>query len=313
MERSKKKKIKRKISFGFFIVILINIFVLAILDKTEMFTYQDLMIKLRLMDYSSIDADVSVHFIDVGQGDSILIKSKDKNVLIDAGERNKGEEVALYLKENKVEKLDYIIATHPHSDHIGGLPYIIENFQVSEVIVPEIIDEKVPTTQIYYEFLESVSKKGLLLTPARVGDKYDLGSSYFEILSPKGNDYDDLNDYSVVINLNHKNNNFLLCGDAETKVEKEMLNDKLLRDVDVLKAGHHGSSSSSSNDFLEKIMPEYFVVMCGEGNSYNHPSEKTIEKFASYSKNIYRTDINGNIMFLSNGYDLEVYSDLKKN
>lgn len=313
MERSKKKKIKRKISFGFFIVILINIFVLAILDKTEMFTYQDLMIKLRLMDDSSIDADVSVHFIDVGQGDSILIKSKDKNVLIDAGERNKGEEVALYLKENKVEKLDYIIATHPHSDHIGGLSYIIENFQVSEVIVPEIIDEKVPTTQIYYEFLESVSKKGLLLTPARVGDKYDLGSSYFEILSPKGNDYDDLNDYSVVINLNHKNNNFLLCGDAETKVEKEMLNDKLLRDVDVLKAGHHGSSSSSSNDFLEKIMPEYFVVMCGEGNSYNHPSEKTIEKFASYSKNIYRTDINGNIMFLSNGYDLEVYSDLKKN
>lgn len=313
MERSKKKKIKRKISFGFFIVILLNIFVLAILDKTEMFTYQDLMIKLRLMDDSSIDADVSVHFIDVGQGDSILIKSKDKNVLIDAGERNKGEEVALYLKENKVEKLDYIIATHPHSDHIGGLPYIIENFQVSEVIVPEIIDEKVPTTQIYYEFLESVSKKGLLLTPARVGDKYDLGSSYFEILSPKGNDYDDLNDYSVVINLNHKNNNFLLCGDAETKVEKEMLNDKLLRDVDVLKAGHHGSSSSSSNDFLEKIMPEYFVVMCGEGNSYNHPSEKTIEKFASYSKNIYRTDINGNIMFLSNGYDLEVYSDLKKN
>lgn len=313
MERSKKKKIKRKISFGFFIVILINIFVLAILDKTEMFTYQDLMIKLRLMDDSSIDADVSVHFIDVGQGDSILIKSKDKNVLIDAGERNKGEEVALYLKENKVEKLDYIIATHPHSDHIGGLPYIIENFQVSEVIVPEIIDEKVPTTQIYYEFLESVSKKGLLLTPARVGDKYDLGSSYFEILSPKGNDYDDLNDYSVVINLNHKNNNFLLCGDSETKVEKEMLNDKLLRDVDVLKAGHHGSSSSSSNDFLEKIMPEYFVVMCGEGNSYNHPSEKTIEKFASYSKNIYRTDINGNIMFLSNGYDLEVYSDLKKN
>ncbi len=313
MERSKKKKIKRKISFGFFIVILINIFVLAILDKTEMFTYQDLMIKLRLMDDSSIDADVSVHFIDVGQGDSILIKSKDKNVLIDAGERNKGEEVALYLKENKVEKLDYIIATHPHSDHIGGLPYIIENFQVSEVIVPEIIDEKVPTTQIYYEFLESVSKKGLLLTPARVGDKYDLGSSYFEILSPKGNDYDDLNDYSVVINLNHKNNNFLLCGDAETKVEKEMLNDKLLRDVDVLKAGHHGSSSSSSNDFLEKIMPEYFVVMCGEGNSYNHPSEKTIEKFASYSKNIYRTDINGNIIFLSNGYDLEVYSDLKKN
>jgi competence protein ComEC len=313
VERSKKKKIKRKISFGFFIVILLNIFVLAILDKTEMFTYQDLMIKLRLMDDSSIDADVSVHFIDVGQGDSILIKSKDKNVLIDAGERNKGEEVALYLKENKVEKLDYIIATHPHSDHIGGLPYIIENFQVSEVIVPEIIDEKVPTTQIYYEFLESVSKKGLLLTPARVGDKYDLGSSYFEILSPKGNDYDDLNDYSVVINLNHKNNNFLLCGDAETKVEKEMLNDKLLRDVDVLKAGHHGSSSSSSNDFLEKIMPEYFVVMCGEGNSYNHPSEKTIEKFASYSKNIYRTDINGNIMFLSNGYDLEVYSDLKKN
>ncbi len=313
MERSKKKKIKRKISFGFFIVILINIFVLAILDKTEMFTYQDLMIKLRLMDDSSIDADVSVHFIDVGQGDSILIKSKDKNVLIDAGERNKGEEVALYLKENKVEKLDYIIATHPHSDHIGGLPYIIENFQVSEVIVPEIIDEKVPTTQIYYEFLESVSKKGLLLTPARVGDKYDLGSSYFEILSPKGNDYDDLNDYSVVINLNHKNNNFLLCGDAETKVEKEMLNDKLLRDVDVLKAGHHGSSSSSSNDFLEKIMPEYFAVMCGEGNSYNHPSEKTIEKFASYSKNIYRTDINGNIIFLSNGYDLEVYSDLKKN
>lgn len=159
MERSKKKKIKRKISFGFFIVILINIFVLAILDKTEMFTYQDLMIKLRLMDDSSIDADVSVHFIDVGQGDSILIKSKDKNVLIDAGERNKGEEVALYLKENKVEKLDYIIATHPHSDHIGGLSYIIENFQVSEVIVPEIIDEKVPTTQIYYEFLNQYQKK----------------------------------------------------------------------------------------------------------------------------------------------------------
>ena len=313
MERSKKKKIKKKISFVFFIVILLNIFLLAILDKTEMFTYQDLMIKLKLMDNSSVDADVSVHFIDVGQGDSILIKSKDKNVLIDAGERNKGEEVTLYLKENKVEKLDYIIATHPHSDHIGGLSYIIENFQVSEVIVPEIIDEKVPTTQIYYEFLESISKKELLLTPARVGDKYDLGSSYFEILSPKGNDYDDLNDYSVVINLNHKNNNFLLCGDAETKVEKEMLNDKLLRDVDVLKAGHHGSSSSSSNDFLEKIMPEYFVVMCGEGNSYNHPSEKTIEKFASYSKNIYRTDINGNIIFLSNGYDLEVYSDLKKN
>lgn len=252
--------------------------------------------------------EVVVSFLDVGQGDSILIQSSECNVLIDGGEKGNAPYIEKCLDENNINSLDYIIGTHPHSDHIGALPTIINDCNVECVILPETDDSDTPTTKIYESLLTAIYNKGLKITPAKVGTTYDLGNATLEIIAPNSEDYSDLNDYSIVSILTHGDNKFLFTGDASDKSESEMIENNLLEDVDVLKVGHHGSDTASSQEFIEVIQPEYAVISCGEGNKYNHPHEKTLDTLQSVMPKVevYRTDLDGTIEMVSNGVDIDI-------
>ena len=206
------------------------------------------------------DAELQVHFIDVGQGDSSLIISDDFTVLIDAGERGCGEIVNSYLAEHDIENLDYIIATHPHSDHIGGMSEVISQNDVGTVIIPHISDDKIPTTKIYGEFLQVIDDKGCKLEESYVGEVINLGIAEMKVLAPVNDDYSDLNNFSIVTELEFGNVRFLFTGDAEIKSENEIIDSGMLKSADVLKVGHHGSSSSSGKEFLDIVKPEYAVI-----------------------------------------------------
>ena len=256
---------------------------------------------------SSYDSDgLKVHFIDVGQGDSSLIVCDDVTMLIDAGEAEEAGKVISYLNDLGINQLDYIIATHPHSDHIGGLADVIESVGADTVIAPAMADDRIPTTKTYKKFLEAVYTSGCEYEEAYVGEVINIGSAEFSIIAPSGDDYEDLNNYSIVGNLEYEGIKILFTGDAEGLSEDEMLNAGLAEDIDILKVGHHGSSSSSKSKFLEVIQPEYAVVSCGVDNSYNHPNEKTMQRLMEYTDNIYRTDQQGTIVFTCKGSEISV-------
>jgi competence protein ComEC len=247
------------------------------------------------------DEKLTVHFIDVGQGDSELIVYGEKAMLIDAGEAENGEAIVSYLHNLGITKLEYIIATHPHSDHIGGLPEVIENFDVGKIITPKLPEDKTPTTKVYEKFIDAVSAKGYKLTAAVAGDKYKLGEAEFTVLSPDENaDFSDLNDYSVVIRLVYKDSSWLFTGDAEKPAEEAMLLSGENLHADILKVGHHGSGNSSTEKFLAAVKPRWAVIEVGAGNSYNHPTDEALTRLEGYTK-IFRTDNDGTIIFETDG------------
>lgn len=263
------------------------------------------------------DADLEIHFIDVGQGDCSLIKWEDSAMLIDCGERDQADKVLKYLKKQDVKKLDYIIATHPHSDHIGAMAEIISSVETGKVIAPKVSSDMTPTTKTYERFLQALRDKALKLTAAKPKTVYTFEPAAgtegkkppsFEILAPNG-DYDDLNNYSVVIRLTYGSTSYLFTGDAEKKSETDILSLGEELDSDLLKAGHHGSSTSTSEDFLAEVSPKYCVIQCGEGNSYGHPHAETIEKLGDIGAKWYSTDRDGNIVVYSDGESIFVQTE----
>lgn len=248
---------------------------------------------------------IEVHFIDVGQGDSILIETKDGNMLIDAGENNQGVTVLSYLEDQKIEKLDFLIGTHPHSDHIGGLDTVIKSLPVDKVIMPDVIH----TTKTFEDVLDALEEKNLKITKAVVGDQYNLGPASFQIVSPNSSSYDELNNYSVGIKLSYGDNSFLFTGDAEKLSEDEMLKNGIDLSCDVLKLGHHGSAYSSSSDFLDAVNPAYAIISVGADNQYGHPHEETLQAMKDRNIKVYRTDQQGTIVFTSDGKTISVKTD----
>lgn len=246
------------------------------------------------------DGELEVHFIDVGQGDSVLIKQGGNNMLIDAGENNKGKIVVDYLRNEGVETLDYVIGTHPHSDHIGGLDDVIYAFDVKSVIMPE----KTHTTKTFEDVVVAVKDKGLKITKPIVGESHNVGDAKFTIIAPNSSEYGNLNDYSVSVKLEYGSNSIILTGDAEKASEQEMVDNGIDLKADVLKAGHHGSDTSSIQSFVDKVDPEYVVMQVGEGNKYKHPNDEVVDRFNNTGAKIYRNDIHGAIIMRSNGADI---------
>ena len=247
-------------------------------------------------------ASVSVHFIDVGQGDSIFIQSEDASMLIDAGTNESGSVVTGYLESLGVTHLDWVIGTHPHEDHIGGLDDVIGQFEVDRVMMPP----KEHTTKTFEDVLDAVEQKNLALTLPEAGDSYTLGSCSFTILGPVA-DYDnELNNWSIVLRLDCKDISFLFTGDAESEAEADIVARQLPLKATVLKVGHHGSDTSTSDAFLEAVAPNLAVISAGSGNDYGHPCQSTLDKLSAANASICRTDLQGNIVVSSDGTSLDI-------
>lgn len=254
------------------------------------------------------DGSLKVHYIDVGQGDSILISCDDKNVLIDGGDTDAADAILGYLKKQEVTKLDYVIATHPHADHIGSLDDVINEFETENIIMPKIKDSKVPTTKVYERLLDAIDNNNVNVIEAKPGDSYNIGSGVMEILAPV-DDYDDLNNYSVVSRFIYGDTSFLFTGDAEKQAENDILSFGEDVKADVLKLGHHGSSTSTGENWLEAVDPKICIMSLGEGNDYGHPHKETLQAMKDYNLEYFRTDINGNIVIVSDGKNISVTTD----
>ncbi len=250
--------------------------------------------------------DFSVHFIDVGQGDCTLVMSGDKALLIDAGENGHETEVLNYLRSMKIDKLDYIIATHQHSDHIGGLPEVLEEFDADNIIMPRLTKAQTPTNSTYTAFLKALQKTNAKIISAKPGLKYSLGEAEFEILGPVTDDCENINSMSAVTKITFGETSFLVTGDAEKDEELEIIENGANLDCDVLRVGHHGSTTSSCKDFLDAITPEICVISCGANNDYGHPHDKVMKRLDNYTDEIYRTDICGSIVMTSDGKNIEI-------
>lgn len=271
----------------------------------DIFTFNDWK-QLFATQKSVAEGEAQVHFIDVGQGDCTLIISGEDSLLIDTGEKENAEKICQYMKKHGVDSLDYMLLTHAHSDHMGGASEIIKSIDVENVILPRMTDDMTPTTKFYEKFLDAVAEKGMKMTAAEVGAKYEIGHCSLELIAPV-KDYDDLNNYSVSAVLSHGDNTFLFTGDVEKKAEKDILENGGFSDIDVYSAAHHGSSTSNSKDVLEVIDPEYIVISCGADNSYGHPHDEILKRFGKYTDEIYRTDLNGTVVFTSSedGFEVE--------
>ena len=244
-----------------------------------------------------------IDYIDVGQADSILIRNQDKVMLIDAGTNEAGETVVNYLKNLGIAQIDYVIGTHPHEDHIGGLDDVINNFDIGQVYMPKIQT----TTKTFKDVLEAIENKNLTVTAPNKGDKVVLGQATGEFMTDPILDEDNLNLSSLVLRLEFGNNSFLFMGDAEKENEKTINWTK----TDVLKVGHHGSSTSTSENFLKQVQPQYAIIMVGKDNTYGLPTEETINRLKNIGSKIYRTDENGTIQLTSDGNTIEIKTSLE--
>lgn len=241
-----------------------------------------------------------VHYIDVGQGDSELVCCNGEYMLIDAGEPDASDAVLEYLDRHGIDKLDYLVCTHGHSDHCGGLDAVVESLGVETVFTSPYADDS-PSYEI---FTDAVYDAGLELTVPELGESYRLGEASFSFIGPL-EDYDNQNDDSLVMRLEYGDTSFLFTGDMTAKAEKDLINDGADLRCDVLKVGHHGSSGSSCYQFLYEAQPGIGVISCEKGNSYGHPHEETLSRLADADVTVCRTDLEGSIVIFSDGMKVE--------
>ena len=239
---------------------------------------------------------MEVHFIDAGQGDATLIKCGGQNLLIDTSISDKGTAIQNYLTKQGVEKLDYLVLTHPDSDHIGGAPVVITKFEIGQVFISNF--EKDNST--YRKMIQALDDKMLKASVPEVGSTFSLGSAVCTVLAPN-NTYEDPNNASVALLIQNGENRFLFTGDAEEEAEKDILANGLDLKADVYKAGHHGSRTSSCEELLDAVDPEFAVISCGEGNSYGHPHAQTLNNLRAREIKVYRTDEQGSLIAVSDG------------
>ena len=252
--------------------------------------------------------EVLVHIIDVGQGDAILVMTPNGNMLIDSGESTARDDLDAYLKSVNITSFEYVVFTHPDSDHIGNAAYVVENYSIKNIIMPD----RVATTKTYERMMDAIEKCQINLIIAEPGYEFYIGALLNTILAPN-DDYDDTNDASVVIKATFGETSIMLTGDAEKESEADMvkLYSKHILDCDVLKVGHHGSRTSTSQEFLDAVDPKIALISCGEGNKYGHPLPETLQRLEKKGIEIYRTDKHGSIILKTDGKLFEIVSTTK--
>jgi len=264
---------------------------------------------------SKAEAQMTVKILDVGQGDAILIETGEQTVLVDTSDVDERDKLRAELKECGVTKLDKVVLTHPHADHIGGMDLLLKEFKVGEVYDNGMAS----TSQIYIRYMKELKAQGISRKGLVAGDTLDLGgSASFRVLFPtaalvkegktKGYKHDPNNE-SIVGELIMGSFKMMFTGDAESPVEKEIIAAGGDLKCQVLKSGHHGSKTSSSEEWLKAVSPEVAVIPCGEGNDYGHPHDQTMKKYRKHSLRIYETDKNGMITITTDGQGYQVTAE----
>ena len=252
-----------------------------------------------------VDGEMLVHFIDVGQGDAVLVQTAGGTVLIDGGDRHMGTRVADYLRHVGISEITYMIATHPHADHIGGLIEVLHQFPVNTLIMPPVAH----TTITFERFLDAIEQSDATLREPVPGSTFSVGDAVFTIIAPNSTGHNNLNDYSVSLRLVHGSLAFVFTGDAYTSSEQEMIAAGHRLSANVLHLGHHGSSTSSGQQFLDAVNPEIAVISVAADNSYGHPHNAVMSRLRVAGVRIYRTDQHGNVVISSDGTNLAVHHD----
>lgn len=253
----------------------------------------------------ALDTELRIDVIDVGNADSILVRNQDKSLLIDAGENEDGDTVVNYLKAQGIGKLDYVMATHADADHIGGMAQVVESFDIDTFIMAFMPEGHTPTTKTYENLLNALAEKDMTVTEAKPGVSYALGEAVLDILGPV-RDFEETNNQSVVCRITFGTRKFLFMGDAEKEAEEALMEAVTDLSADFLKLGHHGSSGSTQEKFLDRVSPRYAVITCGAGNPYGHPNEKTLERLESRDIAYYRSDLNGTVVITCDGNDIRI-------
>ena len=261
-----------------------------------------------IREFTTAEGEMQVTFLDVGQGDCTIVRTDGHAMVIDTGDNGEGEYVVDYLQEEGIDVLDYLILTHPDADHIGGGDNVLESIEVKEILMPDVTND----TVTYEEVAEDIDQFSIHTTNPQPGDVYELGDAEFTILCPEAEAVDDsdLNGASVGIKLIHGENAFVMCGDAEEEAEQNMVDHfGTGLECDVLKCGHHGSSTATSDAFLKATDPTWAVISCGQDNRYGHPHEEVLAKLKEEDVQVYRTDRLGTITAVSDGKNISWSSE----
>lgn len=305
--RSKKKKSTIKSVIAFVIVLTIW----AIGNYTDIFAFEDFglgdIINIgtkKKKEAKIVEGKLEMHTIDVGQGDSILFLQGDKVMLVDCGPRAEGKTVVNYLEELGIEKIDILIATHPHEDHMGGMADVINSFEIGVLYTSDFRDEDVTTTY-YMNFLEAVEENNVNWETKNAEDEISFGEADVIVLGPQKDEYDNANNYSMALMISFGETDIMLTGDAEKQIEQEILDLNYDIECEIFKAAHHGSDTSNTEEFLEEVNPQYIVISAGYENSYNHPMKSIMKRFKSLGATIYRTDESGSIVMTTDGTNIE--------
>ena len=302
---TKHKKIKKNIKRNFFEILIILLAFLIINNQDKIKNLFNQNNNQNQNDYINTNNDLlKVHYLDVGQGDSIFIElPNNETMLIDAAESYQSENIINYLKNLNYQKIDYVIGTHPHTDHIGGLKNIINTFEIGKIYMPKVVS----TTKTYESLLMAIKDKNLKINTAKAGTSIiDTDALKINILAPNNSIYTELNNYSVVTKITYGTTKFLFMGDAEKLSENEIKENVT---ADVIKIGHHGSNTSSSIDFIKKVNAKYGIISVGLNNKYNLPKEETITNWENSGTKIYLTSINGTITASSDGTNIKIESE----
>ena len=302
---AKHKKIKKNIKRNFFEILIILLAFLIINNQDKIKNLFNQNNNQNQNAYINTNNDLlKVHYLDVGQGDSIFIElPNNETMLIDAAESYQSENIINYLKNLNYQKIDYVIGTHPHTDHIGGLKDIINTFEIGKIYMPKVVS----TTKTYESLLMAIKDKNLKINTAKSGTSIiDTDALKINILAPNNSTYTELNNYSVVTKITYGTTKFLFMGDAEKLSENEIKENVT---ADVIKIGHHGSNTSSSIDFIKKVNAKYGIISVGLNNKYNLPKEETITNWENSGTKIYLTSTNGTIRASSDGTNIKIESE----